>query len=132
MAHRLLEALDRECKERRAALISKHYEEIVGDIHHFFTKEFLSRVSTIEMKEIIKFDYMTNLKVDGDKHLWINFIDINEEFHRFKIVVCKERGEYIIYKEKKYTFEILGLCMSLFETFSDLCLDVFRRGYDKP
>jgi len=132
MAHKLLEALDREYKEKRAELIAANYDSIVGEIHHLFQTEFLNKVSDCSVQEIIKFDYMTNIKEDGDKHLWVHFIDKESNFHRFKIVVCSKRGSYIIFEDQKYSFDAIGISLEEFEKFSNLTLDVFRRGYDKP
>ncbi len=132
MAHKLLLALDQEYKERRAALISEHYKEIVGEIDDYFQKNLLAKISDIQLKEIIKFDYMTNIKEDGDKHLWIHFIDSKSKLYRFKVVVCSTKGSYCILEDEKFDFNTINFTLEDFEEFSDLCLSEFRRGYDKP
>jgi len=130
--HPLLVALDSEYKQKRAALIAANYEAIVGEIHHFFQEKILHKVATTLVKEIVKFDYMTNLKRDGDKHLWIGFIGEDEMFYRFKIVSCRDKGMYIIFQDKQYFFDTIDFSPDIFEEFSNLCLSQFRRGYEKP
>ncbi len=130
MAHKLLKELDREYKQKRAELIAKNYDAIVGDIHDSFQLDIISKVSQLQVKEIVKFDYMTNLEEEGDIHLWVDFIDSKNILHHFNCVV--NSSSYTVLDKNRYTFEEVSLTFELINDFSKLCLSEFRRGYDKP
>ena len=132
MAHILLEQLDNEYKEKRAQLISQNYNTIVGEIQNFFQINIIHKIDTkIVVQEIIKFDYMTNLKSDGDKHLWIHFTDDNHHLHTLHIIndTLEDR---CIFNTTNYLLKDLQLPKEIIDQFSKLCLSEFRRGYDKP
>lgn len=131
MAHKLLKELDAEYRQKRAEVIAKNYEEIVSEIHDFFQLQVIILLSPIKVKEITKFDYMTNLDSEGDKHLWIDFIDDDGVVNHFKTFINTNSGACELNQEK-YLFDEIGLGVDIIETFSILCLSEFRRGYDKP
>jgi len=130
MAHILLKALDREYKQKRAELISPNYDAIVSKIHNQFQLDIVNKISELQVKEIVKFDYMTNLEVEGDIHLSVDFVDNNNILHHFKSVI--NSSSYSILDKKRYISKDVLLTFDLIDDFSKLCLSEFRRGYDKP
>ncbi len=59
----LLEKFDKKYKLERARLIAENYNEVVGKIHKSFQNNFINQLLSFELQvvEIVKFDYMTNL-----------------------------------------------------------------------
>ena len=132
MAHKLLRDLDEEYREKRAELIADNNNDIVRDIHEYFQHKIINLFLKLDVKEIVKFDYMTNLEIDGDKHIWVNFIGKNNSLNYFKIIINHKTKNYCILNEKKYLLEDINITIEIIEDFSELCLSEFRRGYDKP
>jgi len=129
MARDILEAYDEAYRIGRAKLIEKHYDVLVGHIHQHFQEHIIQAISPeLIVKEITKFDYMTNLKANGDRHLWINFLDTHDVLHYFEAVKYVDDKE-VCFLDKEV---IKSTLQPSIQTLAKMCLGVFRRGYDKP
>ena len=126
-----LQKYDYECSIERTKLISKYYTDIVGDIHDFFQENIITLFYDVKVKEILRFDYMTNLFIDGDKFLWIDFIDTDSKLHHLKVVINLLSDDYIEFNDSKKVLTTTSLTKETLEKLSKMCLGVFRRGYDK-
>lgn len=131
MTHKLLRELDEEYKQKRAAVIANNYNDIVGEVHEFFQMNVINQFIKIDVIEITKFDYMTNLYTEGDKHLLVNFLCENNLLNKFKVVINSD-SNYCQFNTEKYALNEINFSVKSIEIFSRLCLGVFRRGYDKP
>lgn len=132
MSHQILRDLDQEYKLKRAQLIAKNYDMIVGEIHKLLQTQIINLISVLNAQEITKFDYMTNLELEGDRHLWIDFLDDANTYNCLKIIIGLKSADICILNDNKYHLSEISLEVETIEAFSKLCLNVFRRGYDKP
>lgn len=132
MSHQLLRNLDEEYKLKRSGLIAKNYDTIVGEIHEFFQSQIVHLVSDLNAQEITRFDYMTNLESEGDRHLSIDFLDDTNTRNCFKIIIGRKSDDICILNDSIYHLSQISLDTETIEAFSRLCLNVFRRGYNKP
>jgi hypothetical protein len=124
-----LQLFDKNCADSRRDLIRDNYSEIIHDIHNFFQKEIVNAFSKTTVKEIVKFDYMTNLFTDGDKFLWIKFIDEEEKRIDFEFIQASKDAVLYFFDEKRYLPSEVSLELKTVEKFSYMCLGIFRRGY---
>jgi len=126
-----LKEFDKNCKRQRSELISNNYKEIVGEIHDYFQLKIINSFEDLIVLEIVKFDYMTNLHSDGDKLLWIDFVDSDSNLHHLKVVINLLSEDYIEFNNSKKLLSTTSLTQETLDKFSKMCLGVFRRGYDK-
>lgn len=132
MPRDLLKEYDEAYRAGRAELIATHYEEIVGAVHRFFQERVIGSIApSLYVKEIVKFDYMTNLKANGDKHLWIDFTDMHDQKHHFEAIRLSSMEEYCVLDDALHAYTSAFTKADIHE-LADRCLGIFRRGYDKP
>lgn len=137
---KILKEFDKNYKINRARLISDNYKEIVAStLHKNINIDLLKRINIPNIKELIKFDFMTNVNNTGDRHITLHFFDEDDSFQRIHIVLntddweeLKQSDNYILINDKRT--EILNNTFELQEVKNILfkMLDIFRRGYDKP
>lgn len=137
---KILKEFDKNYKINRARLISNNYEEIVAsNLHENININLLKRINISNIKELIKFDFMTNVNNTGDRHITLHFFDEDNTLQRVHIVLntddweeLKQSDNYILINDKRT--EILNNTFELQEVKNILfkMLDIFRRGYDKP
>lgn len=127
----ILKDYDEAYRVGRAKIIEENYSLLVEQIHLYFQDHIINLIAPrIKIKEIVKFDYMTNLKISGDRHMWINFINIQNTLHYFEVIKYLPDKESIFFDKNPIDSSILE--PSAIETLAKECLKVFHRGYDKP
>jgi hypothetical protein len=49
---------------------------------------------------------MTNLKANGDKHLWIVFTDMHHQKHHFEAIRLPSMEEYCVLDDALYAYDL--------------------------
>jgi len=136
----ILEEFDNKYKKDRSGLISEHYNKIISkELHEQMNSELLNKVSLTNVKEIIKFDFKTNVNITGDRIITIRYIDVDSQIQNLFMVLNTEdwnsirndQENYIEITDKRLlisdnTFELIKL-RDMFFKF----LDIFHRGYTR-
>ena len=135
----ILKEYDKQYKIGRAKLIASHYDDIVAiKLHDIMKSTLLEKFDLLDIKEIIRFDFRTNVDNMGDSHIWIDYYDIKNQLQNIYIVLnsknykyIEDLPNYIDINKIKISLNSKNLNLEELNEMQNKMLNIFHRGYDK-